>query len=122
MLRDFRSVGATDAAPLVFTATFLAIVGLSLSAAGPPLISVATIIIEAAPRFAIFEAWAPRTMVLVALTEVAPQLLFGLQAAVVTNEPAVEVRGAHLPKIAEGGAASVGMAPAIKQIKSGPPL
>jgi hypothetical protein len=29
--------------------------------AGPPLISVGTIIIEAAPRFAIFEAWAPRT-------------------------------------------------------------
>ena len=37
-----------------------------------------------------------------------------------TNEPAVEVRGAHLPKIAEGGAASLGMAPAIEQIKGGP--
>jgi hypothetical protein len=52
-------------------------------------------------------------------TSVGHPLLCGPQAAVGTNEAAFEVRGAHLPKIAEGGAASAGMAPA-KQIKGRP--
>jgi hypothetical protein len=60
--------------------------------------------IEAAPRFAIFEAWAPRTVGIRAWLK-ALRLSCGIQAAVEANEQEVEVCGAHLPKIAEGGAA-----------------
>src|SRR5271169_6029346 len=59
----------------------------------------------AAPPLPVLQRWAPRTMVSGAwLWEL--QISCGLQAAVVTYEQDSEVRGAHLPKPAEGGAAS----------------
>jgi len=54
------------------------------------LISVGTIIIEAAPRFAIFEAWEPRTVGIRGLAERRLSLHAGPQA-VETNEQEVEV-------------------------------
>jgi hypothetical protein len=86
----------------------------------PPLSFVGTIHNRGCPTLRDFRSVGTTDDDTGALAEVAPQLVCGLQAAVVTNEPAVEVRGAHLPKIAEGGAASVRMAPAIKQIRGGP--
>jgi len=43
-----------------------------------------------------------------------PHILGKLRAAVVAKVQEAEVRGAHLPKTAEGGATSVVIVPAIK--------
>jgi hypothetical protein len=68
--------------------------------------------IWAAPRFAVFEAWAPRTMASGDLSY--PQLGLpgfahrrGAVPPFVTSEHGIEVRGAHASKIAKGAAASV---------------